>query len=433
MNLKSKSLRRGATEHTISISPCSVRASGQAVAGRGPVDFRAGWLFGDLIRPPGMPPMNPPEYIEDQKRKFGSIGEEELGKKESYTPAGEEDGGEERATKSDAYNKAAEQIWLASHTLWTVAEKEKACASASHDMPNDFGARIRESDVRISDVADVMDRAVNTLCARRPPDTTGATEHGRPAMMMKEHNVIKSDWEKLFKIRRSVEKDDTKSISDKNICIELYDMWMSKWLYENLTKNRRRTKKQRAKAAMFEAWLRGQYGSKRFVMAIFETGMSCAIPSGAAEHISPYTDMPIGAAEHTTPRVMKWSLKVVKAIGCQKRKRMVKKQRWRSGLEQNSSGLAEEEKELRAARDQARADAEYGAMLHRRLELREGKGNITGQRENWLWPMAWHQMSPNQQWYVCEFLNGDLMKAKEAAEENYERREVETMHFTIDF
>ena len=81
---------------------------------------------------------------------------------------------------------------------------------------------------------------------------------------------------------------------------------------------------------------------------------------------------------------MKWSLKVVKAIGCQKRKRMVKKQRWRSELEQNSSGLAEEEKELRAARDQARAEVAYAADLNRRLKLREGKGKGKGKGDHLL-------------------------------------------------
>ena len=37
------------------------------------------------------------------------------------------------------------------------------------------------------------------------------------------------------------------------------------------------------------------------------------------------------------------------------------------------------------------------------------------------WPMEWDEMSRGQKWYVCEFRNGDLMKAKEAAEEEYEQ------------
>ena len=341
----------------------------------------------------------------------------------SESDCGEENGVAEREEKNDADNKQAEEIWMASQTLWTVAQvlrafamNEKACSSESHDMPNDFVARMRECDVEIPDVADVMNRAVNALCECRLFEPTGATEQGRSAMMMKEPDVIQASWKRLFKIRRTVEKDDMKLISDENVCIDLHDMWMSTWLYENLTNEQRTTITNRTKTSMFEAWLTNEYGSKRFVMAIIETGVSSATPSGVAEHISPYTDMPVGAPEHTMSRCMKWILKVVKVIGRQKNNLMVQ-----AGFEKNSSGLAQEEEELRAARDQARAEIEYGAFLNRRLELREGKGRSKGKRDKWLWPIEWNELSRKQKWYVCEFRNGDLMKAKEAAEEEYEQ------------
>ena len=52
-------------------------------------------------------------------------------------------------------------------------------------MPNDFAARILECEVVIPDVLDVMTEAFNKLLVCRPLDTTGATEHGRPALRMK--------------------------------------------------------------------------------------------------------------------------------------------------------------------------------------------------------------------------------------------------------
>ena len=115
-------------------------------------------------------------------------------------------------------------------------------------------------------------------------------------------------------------------------------------------------------------------------------------------------------------RCMKWILKVVKVIARQKGDRMLQ-----AAFEKNSSRFVQEEEELRAARDQARAEIEYGAFLCRRLELHEGKGKSKGKRDKWLWPIEWNKLSGNQKWYVCEFRNGDLMKAKESAEEEYEQ------------
>ena len=49
-------------------------------------------------------------------------------------------------------------------------------------------------------------------------------------MKMKEPEEIKSRWEDLCKIRRMVEKDDLKPITDGNVRTNLHNMWMAKWL-----------------------------------------------------------------------------------------------------------------------------------------------------------------------------------------------------------
>ena len=86
---------------------------------------------------------------------------------------------------------------------------------------------------------------------------------------------------------------------------------------------------------------------------------------------------------------------------------------------------------LRAARDEARSNFHYAADLNRRLELYEGKGKGKGKRDHLLWPIAWQEMSWNQQWYVREFRKGNLKKAKEAAEEEYQPRSAETPAFRV--
>ena len=110
-------------------------------------------------------------------------------------------------------------------------------------MPDDFAARILDCEVVIPDVLDVMTRAVNNLLVCRPPDTTGATEHGRPALKMKEPHVIHARWRELFNMRRRVEKDDLKAIPDEKVRASIHNMRMHKWLRENLTKQQRRKKK----------------------------------------------------------------------------------------------------------------------------------------------------------------------------------------------
>ena len=179
--------------------------------------------------------------------------------------------------------------------------------------------------------------------------------------------------------------------------------------------------------------MRNTYGSKRFVMAIMETGISWATSSSAAEH-SADTDIPTGAPEDTITRFINWILKVVKTIDNHKNDPTVQEQRRRSGEKKHSSGLREDKKKLKAARTQARSNFSYGAELNRRLELYEGKGKGKGKgkRDHLLWPVAWHELSRNEQWFVRELRNGSLKKAKEVAEEKHHPRSGDTNRFRVD-
>ena len=127
-------------------------------------------------------------------------------------------------------------------------------------------------------------------------------------------------------------------------------------------------------------------------------------------------------------------LEVTKAIDHHKKDETVQEQRRRSGEEKHTSGLTEDEKTLRAARDQARSNFAYGADLHRRVQLHEGKGKSKGKgkRDQLLWPIAWHELSRHQQWYVREYRNGSLKEAKKAAEDQYHPRSAETNIFRMD-
>ena len=162
--------------------------------------------------------------------------------------------------------------------------------------------------------------------------------------------------------------------------------------------------------------------------------MSWATASGAAEHTgSPDTDIAIGAPEPTITRFIHWILRVVKSIDRHKKDPRVEEQRRRSGEAKYSSGLTTDEKMLKAAREQARSDFQYGADLNRRLELYEGrgKGKGKGKRDHMLWPIPWQELSWHQYWYVQEFRKGKLKKAKQAAEAAYRPRSAETPAFRV--
>ena len=186
-------------------------------------------------------------------------------------------------------------------------------------------------------------------------------------------------------------------------------------------------------------------------MAILETGLSWATPSGdvehrgsraassasnpvaAAEH-SPGTDIAVGAPEHTNKRFIEWILRVVKAIERHKKDPTVEEQRRISGTTKYTSGLTEHEKNLRAARTEARSNFNSGAKLFRRLRLYNGKGKSKGkgQHDDRQTPLAWDDMSGNQKWYVEEYRNGNLLTAKETAEQQYAPRSADTTTFRMD-
>ena len=112
----------------------------------------------------------------------------------------------------------------------------------------------------------------------------------------------------------------------------------------------------------------------------------------------------------------------------------IQEQRRESGNKKFSSGLTEEEQTLRAARDEARANFATGANLVRRLELDEGKGKPKGKgkHDHYLRPIAWANLSEWDRWYVREFRNGNLWRAKNHAEAEYNPRTADTNLFQVD-
>ena len=341
--------------------------------------------------------------------------------------------------------KQAEEIWMASQLLWMVSQVLRAFAdtkfweqarSTVSDavMPDDFAARIMNCNVLVPGVVQVMTDAVQNLFVCRPPPNTGATEHGQPALRMKEPEEIQARWQELFDMRRQFEPDDMKAIRNADTLAAIHNAWMSNWLERKLNYEQRR-KPRSSNTSFFSAWLRNNYGSKRFVIAILETGFSWSTPTDPASSAGDLCqrDIAIGAPEHTIARFIDWILQVVKTIDTHKKEPTVEEQRRRSGDQKHKSGLTEEEKMLRKKREEARANFQYGADLHRRLELEGGKGKARGKgkHDSRLSPLAWNAMSQTQRWYLQEYWSGNLKKTKDQAEAQYCPKSAATSRFRM--
>ena len=313
-----------------------------------------------------------------------------------------------------------------------TAFSKEARSLQDNDMPNNFVARIMDANVAISNVVDVMTQATDSLfVCKFSPDTGTATK-------MKEPDEIRALWEELFKRRRAFEEDDLKPITDSMKLANFHNTWMHSWLRDNLTAEQKKDKSSSQQTSIFGAWLRNNYGSKRFVMAIAESGLSWATASGATEHSAAASsagdaDVPIGSPEYSINRFIDWILKVVKAIDQHKKDPTVDQQRRKSGDKKYAHGLNERELKLREERQRARDNYMYGEDLHRRLQLYQGKGKATGKgkRDHLLWSISWDSMNKSQQWWLTQFWNGNLKRWKEEAEDKYAPRTGNTRRFRM--
>ena len=125
-------------------------------------------------------------------------------------------------------------------------------------------------------------------------------------------------------------------ITDPTICCQVHNYWQNKFIAEDLRPEQRR-KKTNEKTSAFAAMLKKTYGSRRFVMAIFQSGMSWRARAGA----------------NNVARLMKWILEVTKAITEHRNDPLVKEQRRKSDSKKGANGLTDAEKAYQQARAQA--------------------------------------------------------------------------------
>ena len=331
------------------------------------------------------------QQVRDEKQKGTRNQNQEEKRKQSQEKMQEEEQCEEQKEIQ------AEAIWVSAQMIFRMSQELPAIAAKTiksdarfvedEDMPADFVSRINEANVGVSDVGDVMTEAVDSLYVWKPPSETGAAEHRREPHTMKKHDVVQRLWQEIFKMRRLVELDDLKPIDNTHLLSYVYNQWCVSWLKENLNEKQLQKSKDQ-QTIIYDNWLRNNYGSRRFVMAILKTGLSWATTSGAAEHSGSASD----ANDHNVASVdpqriitkfMDWILQLAKAINMQKKERSVEEQSRKSDDKENSHGFTNEETVRGRDPDVARKEYERAEDVPRASELYkgEGKGKGKGKRE----------------------------------------------------
>ena len=116
----------------------------------------------------------------------------------------------------------------------------------------------------------------------------------------------------LFERRRKVMSDDCTPISDSDTRAQIWNEWCNDFLRKELNAEQRSyTRAQQT--SIFNAYMRNRYGSKTFVFALLQTGMSWKLPAplrrvGATEHV--HTE----AEEHAAKRFVQWVRDLIESI-----------------------------------------------------------------------------------------------------------------------
>ena len=168
---------------------------------------------------------------------------------------------------------------------------------------------------------------------------------------------------------------------------------------------------------MFNAYLHNNFGSKHFIMAIWQTGVQWAPTPEILQ--TNYN----GALEHVATHFGKWAQRLARAIHRHKNDPETQDARRRSGKGPGKHGLTEEEARLRQEKNDARSDYYWSVHLNKQLQASKGKGGGKGKEHRKdgtkgkkTTPKSFHQMSRDEWWWLEELSSGRLLQRKQDAE-----------------
>jgi len=235
----------------------------------------------------------------------------------------------------------------------------------------------------------------------------------RPASQVKDMDDIHGAWKTILSKRREFEPDDQKEISSRDQLAEMWNQWSAEWCSDNLTEEQQ-WKKEAQKTSIFNAYVFKNFGSKHFVMALWQTGVTWAPSHPMVEANSK------GAAEHVAKALVRWIERFMVAVAAHKAAPATVTARIRSGGSTGRHGLTAEEWYNRAERDRTRRDYWQTLALEDRLLASKGKGaGKRGAVEHA--PKTWEEMSWCERWWLEELWSGRLRYARDQAEGKMQR------------
>ena len=187
----------------------------------------------------------------------------------------------------------------------------------------------------------------------------------------------------------------------------LYTDWMHERLRDHLRpEHKRKTPSQ--KSSIFGAWIRKTFGSKAFLMAIWQTGLNI-MPSGAPEHARKFPSASDRALQ-CLMELLSWLALFADAYAKHRRADATKKAREQSGTTHGESGLTAEQQQKRARRDLAW------------VRLREAK-NIEAEvdaycnndHSRFSHPRSWNYLNEREKEALRALENGALQRELAAA------------------
>ena len=271
-----------------------------------------------------------------------------------------------------------------------------------------------------------LEECMQRFFTRRPVlQSTPPRADAKTARMLKTSKEIADAWQVIIDKRRLAEPDDTRPIQNYTTRKNMHNAWMHEWFNGkdehgvwNLTEEQH-YKPERKKTSIFGTYLNNNFGGKKFVMALWQTGIQWAPPQELLDRSHN------GALEHVAQNFAKWAQRVGRAIVRHKDDPDTQEARRKSGHAFGKHGLTVDEEQQRQQKHEARANYYWTRELESRWKKEKKKAERTGNND-----AAWWKMSHSERWWLEELWSGSLEGEMRHAEAKCSR--VQAKDFVVD-
>ena len=270
------------------------------------------------------------------------------------------------------------------------------------------------------DDRNALRQCMSTFFCRRPQirdDSGPPRQDPKAALALKSRREIEVAWETILAKRREVQPNDRVPITDRNTRTMMHQEWFHQFCRDELTPEQQK-QPLKSKSSIFNVYLHNNMGGKKWVMAIWQMGITWA----PTEHMLD-TDFD-GALKHVAKNFAAWVRRLARALAREKEDSDYQDARRKSGGSYGKHGLTPEEVQLRKSREQARKNLAWAKHLQAQLNASKGKGkHKSGATEHTrkgkgkkVLARSWHEFSLDEQSLLEELRSGRLEEKKRKTE-----------------